>query len=420
MFDLVWDMWDHRNTIRHDPQHPWNVEERRQLQREVRQQFQQGWQDLPRFDRDLFCDEEHTLGSPTKDITKWLLSVELARQAVAQHHYDALTNLRGTAMRFRQFFRPGPRVNPPPPMDIPPIERPQIMQHRPPEDAQYLLNLDEQENAGNRRKRQICDPLPIAIAAEVIQHLARIPILVEENNNTTVEALFPLLPDEAPPPNSLSLHSFQTLQPREWLNDEIVNGMMHLIRERLPPGENNTLLFPTHLMQFLTGGAHLDYDYEAVRNYGRRQCSGGKRVLDYERIIIPINLPGAHWLFAVVYTGRKEIRVFDSLRNQALADKYGEAILKYLGDEHRLRGGPDAPPDAHTWNQVMDESFPEQPNGYDCGIFAIFGMDCVALNIPFLMSAVEVALVGRQYVASRLLRATRTPSQNRQRIPLEG
>ncbi|CAB9498981.1 expressed unknown protein [Seminavis robusta] len=85
LLDISWDMWDHRNHIKHNDPHPaFDPQLRTTLNEEIRFQWSLGAASLRPEDRPLF---RHGLDSimeqTTTDKQQWLASVENARSAVA-------------------------------------------------------------------------------------------------------------------------------------------------------------------------------------------------------------------------------------------------------------------------------------------------------------------------------------------------
>ena len=84
ILELNWSMWEHRNHIYHDPQHPWNQQNHREVQQQIRDQFDH-------YSRELFLPADrwlfektpvHTLLKNEPDfLSNWLTSVSAAYQS---------------------------------------------------------------------------------------------------------------------------------------------------------------------------------------------------------------------------------------------------------------------------------------------------------------------------------------------------
>jgi len=155
------------------------------------------------------------------------------------------------------------------------------------------------------------------------------------------------------------------LQPMEWLNDEVVNFFMELLKARdsaahaadgLPRCHFFTSLFYAKLNDPRQG-----YQYAGVKRWTRKVDLFAKDLL-----ICPIHCHGNHWTLAVVNLLDKRFEYFDSLSGGdggVLAH-----LRRYLKDEHldkKKASWDDAGWTDHTWRA----SIPRQRNGFDCGVF---------------------------------------------------
>ena len=83
LLDVAWDMWEHRNGIAHDINHPWRQEERRQTEAEIKDQFNIGTSTLKTQDRYYLESLEAVLQYDHATQQQWLSSVKAARSAFA-------------------------------------------------------------------------------------------------------------------------------------------------------------------------------------------------------------------------------------------------------------------------------------------------------------------------------------------------
>ena len=116
------------------------------------------------------------------------------------------------------------------------------------------------------------------------------------------------------------------LRPTGWLNDEIINYYVHLLRERaVPTSDWNVLIFETHFMAKLWENG--TYKFENVVRYlfGDDYLCLQMLIVVFVRwtkdidlsavttIICPLNVDNVHWSLIVVHISQRQIFYFDSL-----------------------------------------------------------------------------------------------------------
>jgi len=169
------------------------------------------------------------------------------------------------------------------------------------------------------------------------------------------------------------------LRPGEWLNDEVINFFMELLKGRtaarsgaaaaaasasgeasgeaaLPRVHFFNTLFYAKLTKDERG-----YDYSGVKRWTRKN-----KLFEQDMLVCPVHVHGNHWVLAVVNFRDKRFEYYDSLKGsegQCLKN-----LRKYLKDESldKLKA---------TWDDTgwTDHNFrdgtPQQRNGWDCGVF---------------------------------------------------
>ena len=176
---------------------------------------------------------------------------------------------------------------------------------------------------------------------------------------------------------------FKRLQPGLWLNDEIINLYIELLKifdsdlcakdvTRKP-----TLFFSTWFMEMLLirDGK---YNYSQVQRLTKR----GKidlNILDYEQVIIPINISNSHWIINRINISEKKVIEGDSLASGTprLSSRYTNAVMRWIADEHDSRS---IQFDQQGWSQVIlsASQFPHQTNNEDCGVFTLMAAEYFA------------------------------------------
>lgn len=159
----------------------------------------------------------------------------------------------------------------------------------------------------------------------------------------------------------------QCLKPHAWLNDEVINLYLELLKERErrePKKFLNCHFFNTFFYKKLIGGRN-GYDYKSVRRW-TTQKKLGYGLIDCDKIFVPIHKE-VHWCLAVINKMEKKFQYLDSLGGR---DAHVLKVLaRYFVDEVKDKSGQDI--DVSSWDREYVEDLPEQQNGYDCGVFMI-------------------------------------------------
>lgn len=180
-------------------------------------------------------------------------------------------------------------------------------------------------------------------------------------------------------------HDMRTLNPTEWLNDEVINLFFKLLEGReiaavdalkagaaeSPPSAVDwprchfcQTNFYTKLVQ---GGG---YDYKNVRRWTKKYD-----VFSKDLIIVPIHCHGNHWTLAVINLKLKRFEYYDSLRGSE--DLVLIHLRKWIEDESMDK--KKVPFDTSGFQDVAYKAgTPQQRNGYDCGVFMTRTADFLA------------------------------------------
>ncbi|KAI5069130.1 hypothetical protein GOP47_0015431 [Adiantum capillus-veneris] len=165
----------------------------------------------------------------------------------------------------------------------------------------------------------------------------------------------------------LSRATLQCLKPGAWLNDEVINLYMELLKERECREQKLYLkchFFNTFFFNKLYKDAR-SYDYKAVRRW-TTQRKLGYSLLECDKIFVPIH-KDIHWCLAVINLREKKLQYLDSLKGQDLNAL--QALARYIRDEAKDKGAEVV--DISSWELDCPKDIPEQMNGCDCGMFMI-------------------------------------------------
>ncbi|RDX86660.1 Ubiquitin-like-specific protease ESD4, partial [Mucuna pruriens] len=159
----------------------------------------------------------------------------------------------------------------------------------------------------------------------------------------------------------------QCLRLNGWLNDEVINLYLALLKEREQREPQKFLkchFFNTFFYKKLKSGVD-GYDFKSVRRW-TTQRKLGYSLLECDKIFVPIHQE-IHWCLAVINKKDKKFQYLDSMKGEdrSVLNK----LAKYFADEVKDKTGKDI--DVNTWEKEFVKDLPVQKNGYDCGVFMI-------------------------------------------------
>lgn len=133
---------------------------------------------------------------------------------------------------------------------------------------------------------------------------------------------------------SLTRGHLQCLYQSCWLNDEVVNAYIQLLREQTLARKQKSYFHSTFFYAKLVEKGR--YTYDNVRRWTSRG-PGKCRLLEQERVYFPLNLLNEHWCLAVAFIKEKSIVYLDSLTTCGLPIL--KTLLRYLKDEAKDKLG---------------------------------------------------------------------------------
>jgi hypothetical protein len=158
---------------------------------------------------------------------------------------------------------------------------------------------------------------------------------------------------------------------REWLNDEIINAYLEWVVDyaNKKAGKDGRTAIPKVV-------AHNSFFYknlsqqgpEKVAKWMTRKRAGGKKLLEVETVLIPVN-NASHWTIIVVSPKDRTIEYLDSFlgASKVFVSNTKKWLKQELGSDWR----------EEEWC-VLDTKSAEQRNGFDCGVFLLTNAECVA------------------------------------------
>ncbi|KAL1225292.1 putative ubiquitin-like-specific protease 1B [Cardamine amara subsp. amara] len=175
--------------------------------------------------------------------------------------------------------------------------------------------------------------------------------------------------------------TLQCLMPTRWLNDEVINLYLELLKEREtrdPQKYFKCHFFNTFFYVKLVSAS--GYNYEAVRRW-TTQRKLGYELIDCDIIFVPIH-GSLHWTLAVINIKEHKFMYLDSLNG--VNPKILKALAKYLVDEVKNKSGKNI--DVSSWDFEYVKDLPRQQNGYDCGMFMLKYIDFYSRGLKLQFS----------------------------------
>ncbi|XP_015573337.1 ubiquitin-like-specific protease ESD4 isoform X2 [Ricinus communis] len=145
------------------------------------------------------------------------------------------------------------------------------------------------------------------------------------------------------------------LAPGAWLNDEVINVYLELLKEREKREPEKFLkchFFNTFFYKKLLSG-----DYKAVRRWTTERKLG-YFLIDCDKIFVPVHRE-VHWCLAIINKKDQKFQYLDSLKGRDF--KVLENLAKYYVEEVKDKCKKDI--DVSNWELEFVEDLPEQQNG---------------------------------------------------------
>jgi hypothetical protein len=199
--------------------------------------------------------------------------------------------------------------------------------------------------------------------------------LTDEEHATVKNAMYGMGPGNAviaqSGTDSVQRASMQTLQPGQWVGDEVITYFLLMLSKRdeemsqKDPARKRCHFFKSFFFTKLLNEGHANpdmdgtYEYRNVKRWSKKVP--GKDIFKLDKVIFPLNVQRMHWICAVAFIAEKRIQVYDSMGSGG--SFYLDTIFRYLQDEHKdKKGGP--LPDIDQWQLVTTTSdTPRQRNG---------------------------------------------------------
>lgn len=174
----------------------------------------------------------------------------------------------------------------------------------------------------------------------------------------------------------------QCLRPGAWLNDEVINVYLELLKEREKREPQKFLkchFFSTFFYKKLISGRG-GYNFQSVRRW-TTQRKLGYSLIECDKIFVPIHKE-VHWCLAIINKKDEKFQYLDSLKGGDT--RVLNVLTRYFVDEVKDKCGKDI--NVSSWEQEFVTDLPEQANGFDCGMFMIKYADFYSRDIGLCFS----------------------------------
>ncbi|KAK1408652.1 hypothetical protein QVD17_40618 [Tagetes erecta] len=222
------------------------------------------------------------------------------------------------------------------------------------------VEADKDEEILHEPFRELTDDDKEMVAAALSASSRRKILVTHENSNITITG-----------------ELLRCLRPGAWLNDEVINVYLELLKEREKKEPKKFLkchFFNTFFYKKLISGK-TGYDYKSVRRW-TTQRKLGYSLLECDKIFVPVHKE-IHWCLAVINKKEEKFQYLDSLGG--IDRQVMRVLAKYFVDEVKDKNGEDI--DVTSWQQEYVTDLPNQENGFDCGVFMIKYADFYSRDI---------------------------------------
>ncbi|XP_025804187.1 sentrin-specific protease 1-like [Panicum hallii] len=197
----------------------------------------------------------------------------------------------------------------------------------------------------------------------------------------------------------ITKEKLECLRPHGWLNDEVINLYIDLLKERVEREPKRFLkchFFNTFFYKKLTCGI-AGYDYQSVRRWTTFKKLG-YGLVECEKIFIPVHRD-VHWCLAIINMKDRTLQYLDSLGG--LGHDVLRVLVRYIMDE--LKDKSNIETDICSWVVKVSDCLPLQHNGWDCGMFMLKYIDFHSRGIEPSFSQ-EHMIYFRKRTAKEILR----------------
>ncbi len=177
----------------------------------------------------------------------------------------------------------------------------------------------------------------------------------------------------------ITVKDILTLEDGQWLNDEIINIYMSLLQDRnLKKRQTSNKYFHVLFMNsfFFTKLSSNGYNYKLVKRWTKKikfikkGFNNLNNIFELDKFIFPIHVNNIHWCCGCINFTNKRFEYYDSMKGNNA--EFFIIIKQYLLDEWKDKLKCDKNKynlNINEWDEYNTEKYPQQENGFDCGLF---------------------------------------------------
>lgn len=216
---------------------------------------------------------------------------------------------------------------------------------------QFLISSERQKEARVKYLQELQNPKKSLIPELSDEERREVITMFKKNpaSNPRISNRFKL---------SIYLKDLQTLAPTKWLNSSVIEYFLKVIEDENPRIVSFSPFFITKLSES---------GYTSVKRWMKMKKKNINT--DVDKILVPINVNGNHWVCAMVDLQKNKVFYMDSLcmtKNSPTAFRYMQRLKDYVMQESGGALGKDL--------EMIHLESPQQSNGYDCGIFTLMNL----------------------------------------------
>lgn len=149
--------------------------------------------------------------------------------------------------------------------------------------------------------------------------------------------------------------SLQRLRPQRWLNDEIINAYLKLVKTRF---DRKIHVFDSFFYTTCVERKEKGPGIESLRHLSKNDY------LANDLLFCPIHVNNNHWTLIAVHIADRRIEYYDSLnsnetRGNEILELFTEVLQAMESDESEFK----------EWTTLQMQNIPRQDNDHDCGVF---------------------------------------------------
>ena len=185
-----------------------------------------------------------------------------------------------------------------------------------------------------------------------------------------------------------------TLNPRTWLNDDVIDIYFRKLQSRDEQIGSNSLhhmkniFLPSRFITALFSNDNNQFDIQncCYANVVTFKALRGHDIFDCHRIFVSVNISSNHWTLIVINMLEKTVKYYDNYHDEDEDLVYShceEPLLRgieyFLNEEWKYRNR--CPwRDGLSWNYIQCSTVttPKQENGFDCGVFICVEADLLS------------------------------------------